>query len=137
MQFVKSIVLFLLGVGFAAGIYISGFGQRIPGLMARAERGLGIHDGSFPKDGTPIFVRLSSPSEDANAGCEPFYRLDNRTGANLFVSFSRGENGNRLSGDAVRIPPGGKLVPNDRRPHDVENELDCSPQAIDIEFDNG
>jgi hypothetical protein len=141
----RSIVVFLLGAGFAAGAYMSGFAQRVPYYFSGLEHGWLEHGWSADRDapgvGSPVMVRVSSVPD--NSGCVPVYRVYNHTDDPVLLSLANGS----AQGNEVRVPPGASLMPTGERDSAVLSDIaapaaagpesECIPASVKIELSNG
>jgi hypothetical protein len=120
MAILRSIALFLVGVGATAGVYMSGLAEKLPGYLS--DMGGTFHssdagysegatvpvgdDGYVSDDGSqPVMLELSA-NEDAR-GCPVRYLVRNNSGRTVEL----GINGYR--GEPVRVAPGKALYPDD------------------------
>jgi hypothetical protein len=140
MNILKSLAVFLLGAGFAAGAYVSGIAQRVPGYF----EGLGhMHFApSAELSAGPVVVRVSSlPPSGGTPGCAPAYKLENETNAPIYFTTSTigdpGESDERQAESAIKVPPGSTMVPSrtaDYRTIGDRVDAGCQGWVEEIEF---
>ena len=133
MAVIRMIVIFLLGVGFAAGAYMTGVAQQIPGYFNHLS-----HMNEAPFLGARsarVALNISSTSRGDRSACPPEYRVLNRTGGPVYLSLGRQRFPSR---DGIVLPPGGVLDPaNDLHANDrftaVDDPESCS-DLVDIDI---
>jgi hypothetical protein len=152
MHVIRTIVIFLLGAGFAAGAYISGLAQRLPDMIGHFDEShffdRHFADAGMPANadaGAPIGVRVSS-DWDGGSGCTPVYKFYNHANVPVFLTLTRrGGDGMGTTAGDIKVLPGGMLLPNaGREGAQATSASDGGPSAggcvgpdVDIELNGG
>jgi len=105
MHIIRSIAVFLLGAGFAAGAYVSGIAQHLPTYLSEIKH-VAWHSVQGADSSSPVVVRVSSSSAQA---CPSRYRLLNLTQDTVFFAPPPSASGSWRN--KIRVPPGTSLGP--------------------------
>ncbi|MDE2181450.1 MAG: hypothetical protein KGJ78_00360 [Alphaproteobacteria bacterium] len=126
MHILRSIVVFLIGVGFAAGAYMSGFAQQLPSYLDDIRHLRFTDDGTLSfglnarRSAHPVVLRVSSYAPMGGpSGCAPVYRVSNETDVPVYFAWSAANDSDQAESDAsretIKVPPGSTMVPSDPR----------------------